>query len=366
MNGKELNIRAPCNRLGYGKIAQNLILPLQQLGIKINYFPIGQIEVDSNREDIKESIKIALKGQDDYNPQSSSLLIWHQHSLAERIGKGLHIGWPIFELDTFTPRELHHLRNCDKLFTCTSWAKNIIKKNKINIPTFVIPLGVDTTIFYPSEKDELSKNYPSEKTIFLNISKWEVRKGHDVLSQIFRKAFSEKDNVELWMICENPFYSYEENLNWQVKYYDVLGSQVRFISTINTQEELSFIINQVDCGIFPSRGEGFGLPILEIMACGKQIITTSYSGMTEFCNDQNAHLISIDSLESAFDGKWFFNQGNWAAIGKRQMDQCVEYLRKIHLTKQEKGAIMNIQGIETTKKFNWANSAWYIKNCIFK
>jgi hypothetical protein len=40
--------------------------------------------------------------------------------------------------------------------------------------------------------------------VFLNVGKWEYRKGHDVLLEAFNKAFEPTDNVRLVMNCHNP------------------------------------------------------------------------------------------------------------------------------------------------------------------
>ena len=77
-------------------------------------------------------------------------------------------------------------------------------------------------------------------------------------------------------------------------------------------------MSKADCGIFPSRAEGWNLDMLEMMALNKSIITTNYSAHTEFCNKDNSFLIDISETEPANDGKWFFGQGNWAKIGEEQ------------------------------------------------
>jgi hypothetical protein len=43
------------------------------------------------------------------------------------------------------------------------------------------------------------------------MGKWEVRKGHDILVELFNDAFMSTDDVELWMCNHNPFYTKEEN-----------------------------------------------------------------------------------------------------------------------------------------------------------
>jgi glycosyltransferase involved in cell wall biosynthesis len=112
-------------------------------------------------------------------------------------------------------------------------------------------------------------------------------------------------------------------------------------------------MRQADCGIFPSRAEGWNLGLLEMLSCGKPCITTNYSAHTEFCNKENSFLIDIGEFEPAYDGKWFFGQGSWAKMGQKQIDQCIEYMRHVYRNK----IITNTEGIKTAEQFSWTNSA---------
>ena len=287
--------------------------------------------------------------------------------MAEFVGKGLHIGFPFFELDVFSDQEKHNLNSLDKLFVASQWAKSICEKeltlSSDNI--HVIPLGVDLSVFQPSLVDK--RLDAQDKTVFFNCGKWEVRKGHDILYKIFNEAFEPTDDVELWMMCDNPFLSEEKTKEWQNVYKkSKLGDKIKFIPRVNTPLEVYNIMVQADCGVFPSRAEGWNLELLEMMACGKPVIATNYSAHTEFCNHQNSLLVDIENEEPAFDGVWFKGTGSWASVGKKQQQQFSEHMRQVHKNKQEGTLCFNSNGLITAQSLNWATIAELITKCLKK
>jgi len=59
-----------------------------------------------------------------------------------------------------------------------------------------------------------------------------------------------------------------------------VNNQVKFLNYV-TYEQLPIIINQAIALVFPSLWEGFGLPVLEAMACGTPVITSNLSALPE-------------------------------------------------------------------------------------
>ena len=114
---------------------------------------------------------------------------------------------------------------------------------------------------------------------------------------------------------------------------------------------------QSDCGVFPSRAEGWNLEALEMMSCGKQVIATNYSAHTEFCSDSNSLLVDIDSTEDAFDGKWFKGQGKWAKIDNEQVLDISNHMKNVYEQKRAGKDLTNKEGINTAKEFSWENTA---------
>ena len=160
-------------------------------------------------------------------------------------------------------------------------------------------------------------------------------------------------------MCSNPFLSDEETKRWKDLYTNTnLGSKIRFIDRKNTQKEVYNIMQQIDCGVFPARAEGWNLEILELLSCGKHIITTNYSGHTEFCNTHNCLLVDIDQYETAYDGKWFHgNGGSWAKITQKEVEEFAMYMRHIHDMKQRQDLKRNNNGVDTSHTFTWRHTS---------
>jgi len=345
-----INLTAPINDLGYGVVGRNLLKNLSEMGVKVCYWPIGQPSVDN--QEIRDLIKECMIKRDEFKHYSPSLRIWHQNDMAQHIGSGKRIGFPIFELNKFTKVEKNHLASLDNIIVCSQWAKTIIEQE---VPLMkyrigIAPLGVDKEIFYPRYKNQ------SEKTVFLNVGKWEIRKGHDILIESFNKAFEKDDMVELWMMNHNPFLPEQQEKEWLNLYLDSkLGSKIKIIPRAKTHKEVAEIMSQSDVGVFPSRAEGWNLEALEMMAMGKDVILTGYSAHTEFANEKNADIIKIEKTEDAHDGIWFHGQGEWAKIGTHQIEQLVDYMRKAYRNRMGFEEHQNEEGIKTAGKFSWKN-----------
>ncbi len=342
-----LNFVAPINEVSYGIVAANLVHEIVGQGHNLSLFTINPNPSTSPK--LEASVRKALQNAQVFDFNAACIRLWHQNDMSIFAGRAKRVGFPIFELDRFTDVERHHLRNVDRLFVCSDWAKLVIEDNGIKTPVQIVPLGVDGEIFQ-------SKPDISEKAIFLNVGKWEIRKGHDVIPDIFLKAFPTED-VELWMCNYNLHYTKEQNEKWEKYYKDKLGDRVRILPRLQSQYQIGQLMTMVDCGIFPSRAEGWNLEVLELMSCGKKSIVLAYSAITEFCNTKNSYLVTVDDLELAIDGVWFNGQGRWAKIGEKQEEQIIDYLRVIYREKKKGLSFVFKDCISTAKKYTWSNSA---------
>jgi glycosyltransferase involved in cell wall biosynthesis len=195
---------------------------------------------------------------------------------------------------------------------------------------------------------------PSECS-FLSIGKWEYRKQQDQIVEAFSKAFTKSDNVKLYISMDNPFIDISEKKN---KYKATLGPKVNIIDRVKNHAVLARLIQQSYCFVAPSLAEGWNLPLLESMACGKFTIATNYSGHTEFCDKNTTLLLEPTGKVPALDGMWFrenskTNCGKWITYDEEQL---VDHMRTIYQT-YKSGATLNYNAIDKVSDLTWNNAA---------
>lgn len=353
----KINFTTPvCATTSYGICGLNILKALSQLGHEVALFPLGQVEAkEGDHALIRESIE---RGHFFYR-DTPSLRLWHQWALSQHVGKGVHAAFPIFELDTLTEQERHHLNAQDVVFVASQWAQDVLLRNYVQTKVVVSPLGVDHVLA------NTETPLPNSATTFLHVGKWEVRKNQQAVVEAFNEAFEQEDNVRLIIHCHNPFLSPQETTSWvDIANRSRLHTKIFVTKDRLPQGGVVALMRGADCGVFPSRAEGYNLGLAEMMALGKEVIATNYSAHTEFCNEENASLITIDSLEPAFDGRWFTGLGQWAKWGESQQEQLIEHMRAVHRKKQSGESLVNGAGAETMKRFTWENTARIIAEAL--
>ena len=160
-----------------------------------------------------------------------------------------------------------------------STAQDIVKF--CNIPANKITpilLAYDANHFRPIiEKDSQSRSlYP----YFLYIGR------HDPYKNISRviSAFANLKSSEYQLWLSGPSDKrYTPALKQQAQELGV-ADRVKFLDYV-PYEDLPRIIGEAIALVFPSLWEGFGLPVLEAMACGTPVITSNLSSLPEVAGD---------------------------------------------------------------------------------
>ena len=349
-----INLATPVCQTGYGVVGLNLLASLKRAGHRIALFPIGRPSIPPESEPLLRS---ALEMQERLTANAPTVYLKEITLPVTRIGRGIQALFPIFELDRFTTAEKETLAAVDRVIVCSRWAERVAWEQGIDPSSIrVVPLGVDTSIFSPTAS---STQLLEGDTLFGCIGKFELRKGQDLLIEAFNLAFEPADRVQLLLHGCNTMLGESFNAFWRAHCAETrLGDRITVVpKPFSTHREVAQIMSKMDCGVFPARAEGWNLELLEMMALGKPVIATNYSGHTEFANEQNCFLIQTQELEDAQDGVKFKGQGRWARFGPDQLEQLVCLLRSVHQRRQSGQLEPNYAGITTAREFSWENSA---------
>jgi glycosyltransferase involved in cell wall biosynthesis len=164
-------------------------------------------------------------------------------------------------------------------------------------PIVVAPLGVDLQHFQPLGSDDedtfRGHSLPVGVPYVLFVGTAEPRKGLDVLLEAFTEVAREDADVELWLAGQagwgvGPFVTQLDEHPFK--------SRIRRLGYVN-DGVLPALYRQARVVAYPSRGEGFGLPVLEAMACGASVVTTSGTVMAEVAAE-TARLVPIGDAPS--------------------------------------------------------------------
>ncbi len=182
----------------------------------------------------------------------------------------------------------------DEVWVPSNFVRNVYVRDGIPAEkVFVIPNGIDPKKFHPGVKPYSLKTQKSLKLLFVGGTIY--RKGIDLLLEAYLKAFNREDDVCLVIkdICKDSFYK-GRNFADKVKEIqnDPRAPEIEYIDDVLPESQLIGLYTACDVLVHPYRGEGFGLPILEAMACGIPAIVPRGGACLDFCDDSNSLFIS--------------------------------------------------------------------------
>jgi glycosyltransferase involved in cell wall biosynthesis len=161
----------------------------------------------------------------------------------------------------------------------------------------VTPLGVDSAFHRPAGEAIAEFRLANELTrpFILTVGNREPRKNLPTMVRAFAKV---KDEIPHDLIHAGGAGWKSDELDQAIATAN-LGGRLRYVDFV-PHAELPLWYAAADCFAMPSLYEGFGLPLLEAMACGAPSIATNRSSLPEVAGGA-AYLCEpdIDSLASA-------------------------------------------------------------------
>ncbi len=212
-------------------------------------------------------------------------------------GRYLHIQpWEYGELPVEWAQAVR--ANVDEVLCYTRYVQAMYERAGIDPSRLaVLPLGVDPEVFRPDGPGATPPTRSSFRFLFLGGTIW--RKGADLMINAFLQAFSKDDDVTLIVKDVGAQTSYRgQGLSEQIK---ALGArtdiaEIVYVDDTFDDATLTALYRGVDVVVHPYRGEGFGLPVLEAMACGTPAIVTAGGATDDFVDDETGIRVASERV----------------------------------------------------------------------
>lgn len=272
--------------------------------------------------------------------------------------KGVNIQWSVFETTEIPKSILDNILNADQVWIPSTWGREVLLKH--NVPAekiHVVPEGVDSDRFYP----QVTVSTPRLPMRFLFVGKYEQRKSIDEIFDAWTQAFGTDTSVEL--IVKTNYFTHDPDR------IEAMKQRVAELNLPNltvvwgeySSKEMLELYRSADVFVFPSKAEGWGLPIIEAAAIGLPIITTYYSAPCDFLNEIQSSCVFVDydlGPVACPDYQKYYpsDTGTWGSWAIPRVDSLADCFR----TAKAQHSILAAESLKNSeiirKNWNWTRS----------
>jgi glycosyltransferase involved in cell wall biosynthesis len=209
----------------------------------------------------------------------------------------------MFESDGLPADWVGRLNGIDEVWVPSTFNAETFARAGVTVPVHVVPGGVDASAFRPGLRP---LRVPGARgTVFLSVFEWAHRKGWDVMLSAWAEAFGPGDDVSLVLRTAVADGVFADGLTTDQRidaYLESIGRARREVAPIVVLDaplgldDLPRLYAGADVYVSASRGEGWGRPMMEAMACRLPTVATRWSGNLDFMDDDNSMLIDIEGV----------------------------------------------------------------------
>lgn len=255
-----------------------------------------------------------------------------------------------FETTKIPQSWVDRINKFDALFCICRQNMDMMRDSGVTIPIELIHWGVDENLFYPLQRED------KETFTFGTMGALSIRKGTDILVKAFTTAFPQREFPNVKLICKTssnvfPFNDFKDK------------RVIVNMTAVDHQDLLQNFFKKIDCFVFPTRGEAWGMPLTEAMATGLPVITTGWSGPTEFMIPDVGWTLKYKLVPAKNFTEQVYKEdcGLWA---EPDFDDLIDKMRYAYFHREE----VKQKGLNAAKHikdyFLWKDTIHYFHNAL--
>lgn len=312
---------------GYGEASRNGLICLDRVGVEFTTQPICFVP---EKIELGEGAMLAKKHENTSRDYKIHIIQLTPDWFEKSIEKGKYnIGFLFWETIGVTKQWVDCCNKMDEIWTCGEVHAKTFRDSGITVPIRVIPQSIKLD-FQPFTSFPL--NFKSD-FIFYSIFQWTERKNPRALIETYWDTFRDNDDVCLLLKVYRSNFSEDEKegirndiLLWKKKQPQKHYPRIELFLDGMTHDEIMKLHSTGDCLVSAHRGEGWGMPQMEAMACGKPVISTNFGGIHEWLNDSvawlvNYRLVSVFGMEHIF---WYDTSQKWADVDRSKLGKAMK------------------------------------------
>lgn len=356
---------------GFGNASRNYVCALYKAGYNVWANPYDGNVFKADYGDIQEIVEPLFKQKmkkDKYNvhiissmPDTFSKLIDNNQ---------YNIGLVVWETEQYPKHKVEACNIMNEIWTASEWNKKVLIDNGVTKPVFVVPHTQNLSA-KKDTKNWLVVEHNPEQFIFYSIFQWHERKNPFGLIKAFYYTFEKEDNVIL-VLKTSPIILVNKKINdirnditaikqgMHLNYYP----SIKLITDELPEWKINAIHEQGHCFVLPHRGEGWGLPAQEAMIHNSYVITTGYSGCTEFAKPEFCDLLDYRLQPGMIEWSTYIGKHLWADPDILQLSKKMRAIYDAWKTKGEAWEVYKEKmrlAREYQQRFDWMSVGNLIK-----
>jgi len=291
--------------LGYAVQSRQLMTALHFAGVRVSYRnAYGEVDGPC-RDPLLDDLRVRRSR---HGAAQVALCQADAFGRVEPAAGGPRVGWTMLEVTGLPPAWVDGCNAMDEVWVPASFNVESFVSSGVRVPVRVMPLGVDIDHFHPG----IVGSRPSPRYTFLSVFEWGERKAPEVLLRAFADEFAADEDVLLLLSVFNRDPSVD--VEAEIAKLD-LPPSAPVVVMVNPEfagYQMGALYRSADCFVLPSRGEGWGMPVLEAMACGLPVIATDWGGPADFVHEGVGFPLAVAKMVPAEARCPYYEGFEWA------------------------------------------------------